>query len=820
MPNFPGSEGAVPAVYTDVETVSSGVSIPSGVRTPLLMGEGVRRETLVSSANGGGNDGWNPTFTSTSGAVGRYFRVTYYPIISNRTTLYKSGVLLSGTEGSSGTFNTNFDYQIDPATGEIILQEAHLVDLGGSYWTLAPSSTGDGYISGLTLEDLNAPNETWTIRCSSVQRDGTGAPISGTAKFVATGSVSGTLLDGYGNVIFWQSNGVTESNTILSFAIYDGSVVFREGDRFTVQVKSGVLAIGDSLVANYIYQGDLNVPQFFTDNNTLSQAYGMPSLTNRLSLGAQLAFANSPVGVYANLCAPSVPRRVSYLLRASASGGSAQDDLTFALPVGVTPDADSNINFFVTNPITGVETQILPNKVGFYDPTITANPYTAFITSPSYNYSYTVIESVEVAKQGEDGVLVITSPTTATFSSSSVTFGLDDNAATRSLYIYDALNPTNDGSFVITGISGGKLLISTASGIAESSLKFEVLDTAAQSAEVLFTQDLSVVLVAGATLRCTLVDTRDSTFFDAGWVSAYEAIEAIDIDIVVPLPSQTISVIFQNGATHVKSQSNIKNKHERMLFIGAIKGLTPANVIGTQLAAVEDIGILEGIQGDTVSEILAGNTEDLANYGVRNAYGNTYRVVYFYPDEIIVQVGSSNLAIDGFFIAAAAAGYLSGVPNVALPLTRKVLTGFTILNSKRFRPVIIEQIVAAGITLLQPVQGGGTVIRGQTTTNSGFLEEIEISIVFIRDRIAKMLRTAFDGFVGDVDSPIFFSSVNARAVSAMNGFIGSGLITAYKDLKIVRDSVDPTQFDITVKVQPSYPVNFIYIKVEVGVISG
>ena len=43
--------------------------------------------------------------------------------------------------------------------------------------------------------------------------------------------------------------------------------------------------------------------------------------------------------------------------------------------------------------------------------------------------------------------------------------------------------------------------------------------------------------------------------------------------------------------------------------------------------------------------------------------GDTFRVVYFYPDQIVVQIGADRTIIDGFFIGAAAAGFLSGIPN-------------------------------------------------------------------------------------------------------------------------------------------------------------
>jgi hypothetical protein len=731
MANFPGGDTALPGTYVDTATLSKGASVPGGVRTAMIMGEGQRVETLVSSANGGGRDGLNPTFNSVKGQDGRHFRLANAPLISNRTTLYKNGTPLDGIEGvnNGSDIPSKYDYRIQISNGSIELQSASLVDQSGSFWK-AGKNIGDGYISNLELLDDNAPTETWTLRATSVRRDGYGNPIKGSAKFVAQGSISGTILDGYDNQIFWNSNGTINNNGVLRFQINEGAVAFQEGDRFTVKVKGGRLLAGDSLTATYIAEIDLNTPQFFTNLDLLTAKHGSPSLTNRLSLGAQIAFANSPPGVWAIQTKPAVPRRKSFVVTESASGGSTLADMTFSLPLGCVPDSNSNINFFVTDPIDNVETQVIPNKVDFYNSDIT-DDVSSFISSVEYNYSYTVI-----------------------------------------------------------------------------------MDDTTETAKVLLTDDLS--LSAGQSLRVTVVDIKDADFFDVGWVEAYESIEKIDVDIVVPLPSQTISAIFGNGRTHVQVMSQLKYKRERVLFIGAIRGLTPENVTGINPAAVEDIGVIEGIQGDDVSEILNG--EDLANYGVQAAYGKGFRVVYFYPDEIVVQIGSDRVLVDGFFIAAAAAGYLSAVTNIAIPLTNKTLSGFTILSDKLYRPIILESLTAEGITVLQPVQGGGKVIRGQTTTDSGFLEEKEISIVFIRDRISRTMRGAFDGFIGMPESDVTQAVLGTRAYNVCTSLINRGLITQFRDLKVARDAVDPTQWNISVAVQPVYGINFIYIKVNVGLL--
>ena len=121
---------------------------------------------------------------------------------------------------------------------------AALIDQGGGhYFVPAGSNVGNGTIGSLSLTNSLAVNQTWTIRCSSVQRDIGDIPIAGTAKFIAVGSVSGTSLDGYANPIVWKSNGVVVGNNDLSFSISDGGTVFREGDTFIIKVAGATATV-------------------------------------------------------------------------------------------------------------------------------------------------------------------------------------------------------------------------------------------------------------------------------------------------------------------------------------------------------------------------------------------------------------------------------------------------------------------------------------------------------------------------------------------------------------------------------------------------
>jgi hypothetical protein len=923
MPDIPGATNALPGVFTLVQTQSASVSIPGGSRVTAMIGQGQTNATIVAQAQGGGQDGLNDTYTSTTGSDGRHFLLGQAPVIVNRTTLFKNGVPLVGMESlitPTTTFGYQFDYLIDSTTGEILLQASHIVNQGGANYVPLATNVGLGTINGLTLVDVDDPPETWTIRCVAVQRNAMNQPIGGTAQFIAIGSVSGSQLDANGNAIIWFANGQTVSNGILSFSIIENQVMgvvvspFVPGDAFTVIVASGVLVKNDSLTSTYIPLININNPTLTQGYNTVVPQFGTASLDNSLSLGAQLFYSNGASSLICCQAAPPLPRRTSFFLSPSVLASSTNDeDFIFPLPVGVIPAFNDDIHFFVTNNVTQVETQLLPNKLQYYTLGTAGQPtQDEFIMSNApaptgFSYFYTVIQSFETVVTGFDGYISPVNsalPNQGVFSSS-VTF--DNTYLGLQLNVIDADNVANVNTYTVTNVADGQLFVTGPSpihnfanetsttfelinqvdglpvtggsgtdgtltiagaGIAnlssvltdfspfaadlnidgyqlqingspdnnglyyitgyvsltntltiemavvsEHNLRYEVINPALESNYIVLNHN---VVPNGYALNVTLVDNRDANFYDAGWLNAYAALETIECDIVVPLPNQTISVIFQNGVQHCLAMSNIINKKERVLFIGAINGLTPANVTGQKPAAVEDLGPLEGIPGTNPSLILQANPQDLANYSVAAAYGDTYRVVYFYPDQIVVAAGGNNILADGFYIAAAAAGYESADVIIQDPLTNKVISGFTILGNKTFSTLTLTQLAAAGVCTLQPVSGGGNVVWGITTSQSGFPEEQEISIVFIRDRVAKILRSGFQGFIGTAQDANTPAVLNTEAVLLLNSLVSQGLITAYSGLAVTQDPVDPRQWNVSVNVSPAYPINWIFITVNVG----
>jgi hypothetical protein len=856
MANIPGISGYVqPNTFSRVRTIRRSVSIPGGLRILSIIGLGEREETIVLDAQGGGEDGVNPDYAASTAPDGRHFVLSRTNLTPKRTTILLNGIPLRGFEETIDldAFDSRFDYRLEPLTGRLELQRASLVDQGGEFAVPGSSNVGDGDIT-VELIDANAPTETWTIRVTSVIRDAYGDAVPGNAVFTAVGSESGQPLDAYGAPVVFISDGVTRDNGIIRVTVAEGAVSFERSDRFTVRVASRVLAEGDLLEARYIATEDLNDPEFFTDANNLFVKHGFPSETNTLSLGASMAFENGAFGIIGLQAKPPLPRRTSEVLLerdeplSSESEGfppigspvtSADiDAFRYTIDGGV-PDVDTKVNIFVIDRDSGDEEQIFPSKVGFYDSGITADPYNGFIDNPNYSFSYTVILDGQVEDEGDDGETTAGQSSFSADSAAFAAFNVEDGEsdtlkririfsrdkngddASDVAGVYDILSVgdgTGDTHVVnLTNPSAGGVLPFTVSA---TDLVWELVDPADESARLLLTKDLAVsgTVRRRDGLRASYIDTDDADFFDNNWAAALDVLESADTQIVVVLPDQAFSAIQQATVQHCELMSNTANQRERVALIGAPIGVTSEAVIGRELVAAEDIGVIEGIQGDDPEEVLAGSIEDLQNYKISDNYGTTFRAVYFFPDQIVRVINGTRTFIHGFYMAAAAGGLLAATANVAQPLTRKILTGFSILRDRTYKTQILNQLGNVGATVVIPVTGGGQVLHGKTTTASGAPEEEEISVIFIRDRVSTALRDVLRGFIGRPEDATLTAAITMTVQKTLEALSGQGLLVQFKNLSVQRDSVDPRQWNVQVEVQPTFPVNWIFVDVSVGVL--
>lgn len=858
---IPGiSRRVQPNVFTRIKTKQRVNAVNGGIRDVVIIGEGEREEVVVEAAIGGGADGVNANYAGVDSPDGRHFTLQSQALIPGRTSIFKNSLPLTVLEEAidSDPFDARYDVRLEPTTGRIQLQSARLVDVGGNtgitqYFTPGSANVGNGYplVNSSSLVDSNAPAESWTARVTSVIYDALGDPVPGEATISLSGSVSGIILDTDGNPIFWKSDGNFVSNGILNIAFPEGPVAFNVGDRFTIRVASGVLQAGNRLEAKYIATLDLNDPEIFDSPSNLFAKHGDPSVANSLSLAAQMAFENGAPRVVALQAKPPVPRKTSQTLIAAddplslategATGSDDVEDTIFPLDLGKSPSVDGKVNVFVVSS-DGSEEQLALNKYAFYDAGFTSKgtAYSGFVTDGAIVNSYTVFSSPEDEQTGDDGYVAVVNGTSGLiyFESATVAFASDRSDVGESdigkkleILSPDALAGTSPATHTYTIVSigdgYGNMNICTAvsdisgptltDGYSYTGVKWAIQDPADESVFFAISDDVaSVQLTAGKGLRIEYVDSKDADFFDQNWNAAFEQLETIEVQYVVPVPSATYSNIFATGKVHVEKMSQIVNAKERILLIGSFPGLTPNNLIGRDLAAVENIGILEGIQGDDPEEVLAGNIEDLANYDVGAAFGDSFRVVWMHPDEIVRNIAGTNTVLPGFYMAASLGGFLAGQAAVQEPPTFKTLTGFNILRSKVYRTITLDELADAGVLVVQPVTGGGKMLHGLTTVQSEAPEEEEISIVGIRDTVARILRNSLRPFVGKVNSPTLVAEISGGLDKVLRGLISLGLLTDYGAITVQRNPLEPRQIDISVEVAPTGPINWIFIDVTVA----
>lgn len=849
---IPGLTRSNPAPGEFVRTSSRLRASPGngGPRILAVIGEGLTEEIIVDSAQGGGLDGLNSDFSGSNSPDGRHFQISVGGLVENRTQVLLNGTALNVLEASIDTnpFDARYNCRLDRTNGYIEMQRSYLVAEGGTgagstYYASRVGNVGTGnpVITTASLVDASAPAETWTVRCIATVKNGSGDEISGEATFSVSGSVSGVVKDSSGNPIRWKSDGVVVSNEILSFSITEGTVPFAVGDRFTITVNSGVLAKNDELVVRYIATANLEDPELFFDPAQLFAKHGDPSTTNTLSLGAQMAFENGAPAVLALQAKPPVPRRSSAVLLAAdnlltddtegASGGSAIQDTIFPLPFGARPDADSEVHIFVLNS-DGTEEQLVLGKQAFYNANYStaSAAYSAFVSGP-FSQAYTVIETPEVEDSGVDGYALTLSTTTiyfssptAAFSSDRVAAGEDDTDKQLILRTPSAVAATYTITQIGDGYGDNSVVYATrvsgthTAGVQHENVRWEIVDPSDLGTQLAITDDVAVAnFTSGKGLRISYIDERDADFFDTNWLAAYEQLETADCQLVVPLPTATASNIFQVGRTHVENMSSTENKKERRLIIGALSGLTPENLTGAADAAVEDIGILEGIQGDDAEEVLQSNIEDLADYSVANAYGDTFRVQYMAPDQIVRNIAGTNTTLPGMYLAAAAGGFFAALGNPAEPMTNKVLTGFSILRSRQYRPSVIDDLCEAGVTVLQPVAGGGRVVWSKTTTSSSAPEEEEASVVDVRDQVARAIRDALRPFVGKLQTATLIPSITATVTATFAGLVAQGLLSNYGSVSVQRSAGEPRQINISGFYVPQLAVNWLFADLTVEV---
>lgn len=293
-----------------------------------------------------------------------------------------------------------------------------------------------------------------------------------------------------------------------------------------------------------------------------------------------------------------------------------------------------------------------------------------------------------------------------------------------------------------------------------------------------------------ATVLTCAVDTAVSEQPSAQYLDALNKFrDEPQLAILVPGTGQ--SWIYELVKEHVNAQSN--NKYERRAILGIDGSSSTIDTAARQ----------------TYAETIADE---------RIALISPTKFGYYAPEL------GKEIILGGQFMAAAVAG--KSVSQIAaMPLTRKVINGFTgpaELPIQREGEKNLES--QNGLMVVEKTPRNQVQVRHGVTTKSypADLTQREWSIIGQRDVMVYRIRDYLDAD-GLIGMPIYDTTliqVKASAESALQSLIRDQIIVGYQNLKVRQLATLPDVIEVRYEWKPAYPLNYIVVRYSVAVMTG
>jgi len=255
------------------------------------------------------------------------------------------------------------------------------------------------------------------------------------------------------------------------------------------------------------------------------------------------------------------------------------------------------------------------------------------------------------------------------------------------------------------------------------------------------------------------------------------------VNVIVPL--STSPTVQQYLSSFLTKQASPRNKGEAIGFVGFDAFATPVTMSTT--------------------------AQNIANQ----------RVIAVTPNYLGVSLQASTDAdaleypVTGEFLAAAVAGLnLASNNDVATTLTNQNVVGFT-RSLVNFDEPTKNMMAVAGITVLTDASGALNVRDYKTTDPSNALTS-EPYVTTTVDFINQSFRSLCKQFIGRKETSELTGAITTVLNGALSGW-NNNIISAYGQLTVTPDPVDPTTYDIAVPIRPMFSLKYINITLTVNI---
>ncbi len=217
--------------------------------------------------------------------------------------------------------------------------------------------------------------------------------------------------------------------------------------------------------------------------------------------------------------------------------------------------------------------------------------------------------------------------------------------------------------------------------------------------------------------------------------------------------------------------------------------------------------------------LLANLTDEAAAYGDIGRSFLDRRVLVMVPDTAVSSIDGLATAVDGYYMAAALAGKMSGSAPQQ-PFTEDTITGFTSVtgSNDRYSEPQLKILCGGGLWVMYSDDGDVVRTRHQLTTDMSTLKVREDSIRRALDYAAILLRSSLRNYIGKYNITTNVVDAVSLISAGTASFLSSGADSVFNSCEVVAIRQNPDnldEIDVDMDVGVKYPLNKIRVTMRI-----
>jgi len=325
-----------------------------------------------------------------------------------------------------------------------------------------------------------------------------------------------------------------------------------------------------------------------------------------------------------------------------------------------------------------------------------------------------------------------------------------------------------------------------------------------------------------------LAASQAGTALEATVITSYDAGAALYGGATASCPmTELLRLLFLNGAAAVVAVPAAVGRAATTAELTAGLAVLAAQetvqliVCGSDDADVHAAILTAITAADAVREdriaVLGKNTGAVSALTAAAAALNSERAVLVGPRPL----DASGSALSGFYLAAAVAGAIAGETDPAIPLGGAAVKGFGGLET-RYGEGELDTLIRGGVTAVEAVSGGISVVRGVTTrtTTAGAADTTwrELTTVLIVDDVIPAVRESLRArFARSKNTALTRSAVRSRVIMLLEDKKDREIIEDYSGVTVAADTADPTVCVVDFSFTVAHGLNQIHIYAHITV---